>query len=98
MATSTRNLYGRITVTNRAIRRVAEYACNECYGVAGASIREVHIDKEENKIYLSIKLILKFGVHPEAVCNSVRSTVKYNVENFTGARVGGININVKEIK
>ena len=98
MATSTRNLYGRITVTNKAIRRIAEIACSECYGVAASRIREIHIDKEENKIYLSIKLSLKFGVSPEAVCNSVRSAVKYNVENFTGARVGGININVKEIK
>ena len=98
MATTTRNLYGRIVVTNRAIKRVAEIAAAECYGVADTKILEIHIDNEVNKIFITIRISLKFGVNPEAVVNSVRSTVKYNVENFTGARVGGININVKEIR
>ncbi|MCL2846816.1 MAG: Asp23/Gls24 family envelope stress response protein [Firmicutes bacterium] len=96
MATRTTNLYGKITVTNRAIRAVANAALRECYGVAGGRVS--FIDVEENKIRMVIRLILKYGVTPEAICESVRSQIRYNVENFAGASVVELNTFVVGIK
>ncbi|MCL2569767.1 MAG: Asp23/Gls24 family envelope stress response protein [Firmicutes bacterium] len=96
MATRTQNLYGKIVVTNRAIRSVANATLHESYGVAHGRVSEILVD--ENKIYLSLKLYLKYGVTPEAVCDSVRGAVKYNIENFLGMSVPVVNIKVVGIK
>jgi len=91
MATRTNNLYGRITVSNRAIKSVANLAISECYGVAKGRVTYIEVD--ENKIEtIYIRMNLKFGVTPLTVAESVRSTVKYHVEKFTGMTVRIINI------
>ena len=43
-------------------------------------------------------IILKYGVSINAVAESVRRVVKYNVEQFTGMLVDSININVVGVK
>ena len=98
MAVRTTNLYGKITVTGRAIRDVANQALREAYGIAYGRVSALDADPDENKIYMNLRLVLKYGVNPEAICESVRSTVKYNVENFTGASVTVINTYVVGIK
>ena len=95
MATRTSNLYGRITVTNRAIRDVANAAIIDCYGVACGRVALITTD--ENRIFLSIHLWLRYGVTPQPVCDSVRQAVKYHVEEFTGMAVRAITIQVKGI-
>ena len=60
--------------------------------------RAVEIITIENRIYIEINIILKYGVSVEAVSESVRSAIKYNVENFTGMIVECVNINVLGIK
>lgn len=89
-------MYGKIVVTNRAIRNVADASVKDCYGVERGNVK--HIQVEENKIYLSIHLWLKFGVTPEPVCESVRQTIRYNIENFSGMSVKAINIQVRGIR
>ena len=96
MATRTHNLYGRIVVANRAIKSVANSILRETYGVASGYVSEILVD--ENKIYINLRLHLKYGVTPEAVVDSVRASVKYNVENFSGMSVAVINIKVLGIK
>ena len=51
-----------------------------------------------NKIYLELYVVLRDGVNVEAVCDSVRSTVKYDVETYTGMRVSGIVVNVVGVR
>ena len=96
MATRTTNRYGKIVVTNRAIAHVAEMTLSECYGVASGSV--VDIETLDNKIRLSLDLHLLYGVTPLAVCDTVRSQVKYGIENFCGMEVRAMNINVVGIK
>ena len=43
-------------------------------------------------------IILKYGVSINAVAESVRRSVKYNVEQFTGMIVDAVNINVVGVK
>ena len=60
--------------------------------------RSVKVIIKDNRIYLDINVILKYGVSVDAVTESIRSAVKYNVENFSGMIVECININVLEIR
>jgi len=96
MATRTSNLYGKIVVSNRAIRSVADLAICECYGVASGRVTYIGVD--ENKIDMVIRMHLRFGVTPNAIAESVRKSVKYNVERFTGMTVSVVNILVIGVK
>ena len=109
MAPRTSNLYGKITITRRAIRHVVIAATKECYGVASvggrrkttgriASRKACKVECENNRIDVSIKLYLKFGVTIDPVIESIRRAIKYNVETFTGMTVERVNIDVLGIR
>lgn len=115
MAVNTSNLYGKIHVTDDAIRTVAGATALESYGIyglhgkvheltAGKTInkgtfkRAVRVDTKDNRIYIEINVILKYGVSVDAIAESVRNAIKYNVESFAGMLVECININVLGIK
>jgi len=115
MALNTSNLYGKIHVTDDAIRTVAGATALETYGiyglhgkshelVAGKTVRKgtfrraVRVDTKDNRIFIEIGVILKYGVSIDVVAEQVRSAIKYNVESFTGMPVECININVLGIK
>ena len=53
---------------------------------------------EDNRIEISVKLYLKFGVTIDPVIESIRRAIKYNVETFTGMTVDCVNIDVLGIK
>lgn len=48
----------------------------------------------DNKIYIDLYVILKYGVSIIAVAESLKSSVKYSVEEFTGMIVDSVNVNV----
>ncbi|MBR1890657.1 MAG: Asp23/Gls24 family envelope stress response protein [Clostridia bacterium] len=50
-----------------------------------------HVD---NRIFIDIHCILKYGVSISAVAESLKKTVKYSVENFTGMIVDTVNVHV----
>ena len=56
--------------------------------------RGVKIVSQNNHITVDLNVILKYGVSITAVCDSVKSTVKYSVEKFTGMIVDAVNIKV----
>ena len=96
MAPRTSNLYGKISISNRAIKHVVTATSAECYGVAWA--RAGKCTCEDNYIEISVDIYLKFGVTIDPVIDSVRRAVKYNVETFTSMTVESVNINVLGIK
>ena len=116
MALYTSNLYGKILVTDEAVRTVVGATALESYGIYGlhgwdaeqpskkkhpnekAFKRAVRVDARENRIYIEVNVVLKYGVSVDAVTESLRSAIKYNVELFTGMHVEVININVLGIK
>ncbi|MEG1582156.1 MAG: Asp23/Gls24 family envelope stress response protein [Clostridia bacterium] len=51
-----------------------------------------------DRIHIDLDIILKYGVSINAVAESVRRSVKYNVEQFTGMLVDSVNINVVGVK
>ena len=96
MAPRTSNLYGKIIITKDSIRHVVLATATECYGVA--SVDRASVRCEDNRVDISVKLYMKFGVTIDPVIESIRRAVKYNVENFTGMTVECVNIDVLGIK
>ena len=52
----------------------------------------------DNKIHIDLYVILKYSVSISAVAESLKKTVKYKVENFTGMIVDSVNVNVCGIR
>ena len=113
MAVNTTNAYGNIYINDDAIANVTAHTALECYGVVDLvgkkynvystntkkdQLKGVKILTLDNKIYIDIFVILKYGLSINAVCESLKKTVKYKVENFTGMIVDSVNINVVGVK
>jgi len=60
--------------------------------------RGVKVSTHDNKISLDLYVILKYGVTINAVADSLKKSVKYNVEDFTGMIVESINVNIMGVK
>ncbi|MCL2369919.1 MAG: Asp23/Gls24 family envelope stress response protein [Firmicutes bacterium] len=60
--------------------------------------RGVKVLTNGDKIFIDLKVIVKYGVAIEAVAESLKKTVTYNVEKFTGMVVDTVNINVIGVK
>jgi len=60
--------------------------------------RGIKINTINDRIVIDLQIILKYGVSINAVAESVKRLVKYNVEQFTGMIVDSININVVGVK
>lgn len=52
----------------------------------------------DNKIYIDLYVILKYGVSINAVAESIKSSIKYSVEKFTGMIVDSVNVNVLGVR
>lgn len=51
-----------------------------------------------NRIYIDLYILLKADVNESAVTESLKGTVIYHVEQFTGMRVKEVNIHVLGVK
>ena len=111
MSVNTSNAYGKITISDMAIAKVASQAAMECYGIVDTVSRRftdslaelfkkdtrgkgVKVTTDGDKIYIDVYVIIKFGVSINAVAQSLKESVKYHVERFTGMIVDSVNVNV----
>jgi uncharacterized alkaline shock family protein YloU len=62
------------------------------------SSRGVRVMTNGDRIFIDLYVVLKYGVSIEAVAQSLKKTVKYDVEKFTGMVVDTINVNVVGIR
>ena len=60
--------------------------------------RGVKVLTSGDRIIIDLYVIIKYGVSIEAVAQSLKKTVKYGVERFTGMVVDAVNVNVAGIK
>ena len=58
----------------------------------------VKVRTTSNRIFIDVFVILKFGLSINATAESLRETIKYKVEKFTGMLVDTVNINIMGIK
>ena len=52
----------------------------------------------DHNIYIDLYVLFKEGVSVDAVSESLRSAVKYSVEEFTGMVVNAVNVNVLGVR
>ena len=60
--------------------------------------RGVRVTTKGDRINIEICVVLKFGLSISAVSESLKSTIKYGVENFTGMIVNSVVVNVVGVK
>jgi uncharacterized alkaline shock family protein YloU len=96
VAPQTSNLYGKITITKKAINQVVLAATSSVVGIARVKGSDVACEK--NRIDVNVRLYLKFGMMIDPVIESTRRAIKYNVETFTGMTVERVNIDVLGIR
>ncbi|MGI6316768.1 MAG: Asp23/Gls24 family envelope stress response protein [Christensenellales bacterium] len=60
--------------------------------------RGVQVTSKDGKLTISLYIIIQYGTSIHAVCESAMSTVKYEVEKFTGMPVSKVNITVEGIR
>ena len=111
MSVNTSNAYGKISISDLAIAKVASHTAMEGYGIVEMVSRRftdslaelfkkdtrgkgVKVTTDGDKIYIDVYVIIKFGVSINAVAQSLKESVKYRVERFTGMIVDSVNVNV----
>jgi len=60
--------------------------------------RGVKVITNGDRILVDLYVIIKYGVSIDAVAQSLRKSVKYGVERFTGMVVDTVNVNVAGIR
>ena len=58
----------------------------------------IKITSFENRIFIDVYCILKYGVSISAVAESMKKSIKYKVENFTGMIVDTVNVHVVGVR
>ena len=102
---------GIITVSPDVIAKYAGSVAIECFGIVGmaaVNVKDglVHLLKRESKVGISdeniltlnFHVIVSYGVNILSVSDNLMSNVKYKVEEFTGMKVGKINIFVEGVR
>ncbi len=51
-----------------------------------------------NRIYVDLYVILKYGVSIGAVADSLKKSIKYGLEQFTGMIIDSVNVNVVGVR
>ncbi len=51
-----------------------------------------------NRIFIDLFVILKYGISISAVAESIKKTIKYKVEEFSGMIVDAVNVNVVGVR
>ena len=60
--------------------------------------RGIKVSTEQGRIIIDLNIIIKYGVSIDAVAESLKKSVKYSVENFTGMLVEAINVEIMGVK
>lgn len=64
----------------------------------GQSVNGTTVVTSGDKIFIDISVVIKFGVSLSAVAETLKLSVKYNVEKFTGMVVDTVNVNIVGVK
>lgn len=115
MSVNTSNVYGKISISDSAIAKVAKNAALECYGIVDTVSRGIADSLSEllkkqpdgrgvkvvtsgDRIFIDVNVIIKYGVSINAVAESLKESIKYSVERFTGMIVDTVDVNIIGVK
>lgn len=60
--------------------------------------RGVKVVTKGDRIYIDLYVVFRYGLSISAVAESLKSTIKYGLENFTGMLVDSVNVHVVGVK
>ena len=115
MSVNTSNAYGKISISDLAIAKVASHTAMEGYGIVEMVSRRftdslaellkkdvggrgIKVTTSGNRIYIDVYVVINYGVYINAVAESLKESIKYKVEKFTGMIVDTVNVNVIGVK
>ncbi len=114
MNLSTFNSFGKISISKRAISKVAAVSVMECVGIVGLvsqrsffkgnAITTAHkgvvvTNLENDSMKIDVYVIMRHcGVSASAVAESIRQSVKYSVERFAGMIVKDVTVHIVDVK
>ncbi len=115
MSVNTSNVFGKISISDAAIAKVAKNAALECYGIVETVSRRftdslsellkkqpgsrgIKVVTSGDRIFIDVFVIIKYGVSINAVAESLKESIKYKVEKFTGMIVDTVNVNIIGVK
>jgi uncharacterized alkaline shock family protein YloU len=72
-------------------------------GIAGLLKKEnmdkgIKVKTENNVIEIALYIIVEYGLNIGSIGETIRSSVKYNVEKFTGMEVASVQVNVESVR
>lgn len=114
MKLTTFNSFGKISISKKAISKVAAVSALECVGVVGLvsqrsffkgnTITTAHkgvvvTSLQNDSMKIDIYVIMRHcGVSASAVAESVRQSVKYSVEKFAGMIVKNVIVHIVDVR
>ncbi|MBR2614331.1 MAG: Asp23/Gls24 family envelope stress response protein [Clostridia bacterium] len=79
-------------VPQNVFHTIMEFLCR------GSIAKGVRVKTVGDRIFIDLSVIVKYGVSIKAVAESLKESIKYKVEGFTGMVVDTVNINVMGIR
>ena len=114
MKLTTFNSFGKISISKRAISKVAAVSVMECVGVVGlvsersffkgnvlttAHKGVVVTTLKNDSMNIDVYVIMRHcGVSASAVSESIRQSVKYTVERFAGMIVKNVIVHIVDVR
>ncbi len=105
---------GSIHVAPRAIATIAYHAALQSYGVVGLTSKNlvegltqalvkdptngVQVEYDGLNINIDLYVIIEYGTRIKSVANSVKNSVRYQVEKALGMPVNTINVHVQGLR
>ena len=114
MKLSTFNSFGKISISKKAISKVAAVSVTECVGVVGLvsqrsffkgnAITTAHkgvvvTSLLNDSMKIDVYVVMRHcGVSASAVAESIRQSVKYSVERFAGMIVRDVIVHIVDVR
>lgn len=114
MKLTTFNSFGKISISKRAISKVAAVSVLECAGVVGLVSQRsffkgnvlttahkgvVVTTLQNDSMNIDVYIVMKHsGVSASAVSESIKQSVKYSVERFAGMIVKNIAVHIMDVR
>lgn len=93
VANSVLECYGVVALKNKNVFLTVHQFFNRKLYSTGVKIKTVG-----DRIYIYLSVVLKYGISIEAVSQSLRRTVKYDIEKFTGMIVELVEVEVLDVQ
>lgn len=107
-------VFGKITISPKAIATLASQAAMRSYGVVGLASKNfvdgiaqaiardprhgVEINTSESELLIDIYVIIEYGTRITSVARSVANSVRFQVERAIGLPVAEVNVHVQDLR